>query len=204
MRMLIAAAFLILVGSAQAKVTIVVDKDAQQLTVSVDGEPRYQWPVSTGNPSHETPNGQFQPFRMVLDHRSKEFDDAPMPNSIFFTDRGHAIHGTFSERSLGVPVSHGCVRLSRQNAATLYALVKEQGVRNVTVSVAGSSQTALSHRPAGQRRIVARKAPMDDESDADRPVSYRQTSETLPGRGQRHDIAPAVFAPEAFSSGPAY
>ena len=31
---------------------------------------------------------------MEKDHFSKEWDDAPMPNSIFFTKTGHAIHGS--------------------------------------------------------------------------------------------------------------
>src|SRR6478672_5728662 len=136
------------VGSvAQAKVSILVDKDNQQMTVSVDGVERYHWPVSTGNPSHETPNGSFRTFRMEADHFSKEFDDAPMPHSIFFTKIGHAIHGTFSEGRLGVPVSHGCVRLSRANASTLYALVEKDGVLNTTVTLTGSSQVALARNP---------------------------------------------------------
>ena len=145
-------------SAAQAKVSILVDKDNQQLTVSVDGVTRYQWPVSTGNPSHETPNGSFRTFRMEADHFSKEFDDAPMPHSIFFTKVGHAIHGTFSERSLGVPVSHGCVRLSRANAATLYALVQKEGVLNTTVTLTGSSRVALARNPRGKRNVdVARR-----------------------------------------------
>src|ERR1700742_4719854 len=105
-------------GAAQAKVSITVDKDAQLMTVAVDGVARYHWPVSTGNPSHETPNGTFRTFRMEADHFSKEFDDAPMPHSIFFTKMGHAMHGTDSESKLGIPVSHGWGRLSRANAAT--------------------------------------------------------------------------------------
>ncbi len=47
---------------------------------------------------------------MEADHYSKEWDDAPMPHSIFFTKRGHAIHGTDYARRLGDPASHGCVR----------------------------------------------------------------------------------------------
>ena len=90
-------------GAAQAKVAITVDKDAQQMTVAVDGVERYHWPVSSGLPSHETPNGSFRAFRMEEDHYSKEFDDAPMPHSIFFTKIGHAIHGTDSESRLGTP-----------------------------------------------------------------------------------------------------
>jgi hypothetical protein len=148
-------------GAAQAKIAITVDKNAQLMTVVVDGVQRYQWPVSTGNPSHETPNGSFQTFRMEEDHYSKEFDDAPMPHSIFFTKVGHAIHGTESESRLGTPVSHGCVRLSRANAATLYALVEKDGVLNTTVTLTGSSQIALARNPrirpdtAGARRDPA-------------------------------------------------
>jgi lipoprotein-anchoring transpeptidase ErfK/SrfK len=59
-----------------------------------------------------------------------------MPNSIFFTQRGHAIHGSFDKR-LGKPVSHGCVRLSAGNAAKLYSLVESQGVANTKVLVSG-------------------------------------------------------------------
>src|SRR6201994_5055296 len=134
-------------GTAQAKIAITIDKDAQMMTVAVDGTERYHWPVSSGIPSRETPNGTFRAFRMEAEHFSKEFDDAPMPHSIFFTKIGHAIHGTDSVNRLGSPASHGCVRLSRANAATLYALVEEQGVLNTTVTLTGSAQGALARNP---------------------------------------------------------
>jgi L,D-transpeptidase catalytic domain len=147
-------------SAAEAKVSITVDKSAQLMTVAVDGVDRYQWPVSTGNPSHETPSGSFRTFRMEEDHFSKEFDDAPMPHSIFFTKVGHAIHGTDSEGRLGTPVSHGCVRLSRANAALLYALVEQQGVLNTTVTLTGSSEIALARNPRNRSATaVARRDP---------------------------------------------
>src|SRR5258708_35336118 len=124
-------------GAAQANVSITVDKNAQQMTVAVDGVERYHWPVSTGIPSYETPNGSFRTFRMEEDHYSKEFDAAPMPHSIFFTKIAHAIHGTDSETNLGNPASHGRVRLSRANTTTLHALVQEQRVTNTTVTPTG-------------------------------------------------------------------
>lgn len=145
---------LVVASAAQAKVFVTIDKDAQMMTVAVDGVERYRWAVSTGNPSHETPNGTFRAFRMEEDHYSKEFDDAPMPHSIFFTKIGHAIHGTVSEGRLGTPVSHGCVRLSRAHASTLYALVEEQGVLNTTVTLTGSSVVALARNPRGQQETV--------------------------------------------------
>jgi hypothetical protein len=152
--------FFVASGAAQAKVSITVDKDTQTMNVAVDGVARYQWPVSTGNPSHETPNGNFRAFRMEEDHYSKEFDDAPMPHSIFFTKVGHAIHGTESESRLGSPVSHGCVRLSRANASTLYALVEQQGVLNTMVTLTGSAAVALARNPRTRpATAVARRDP---------------------------------------------
>ncbi len=73
---------------------------------------------------------------MEKDYSSKEWDDAPMPNSIFFTQRGHAIHGSY-DRRLGRPVSHGCVRLNPGNAAKLFSLVERTGVTNTKVVVTG-------------------------------------------------------------------
>ena len=143
----IAGLMLFTAGAAQAKIDITIDKNAQLMTVAVDGIERYHWPVSTGIPSRETPNGSFRAFRMEEDHFSKEFDDAPMPHSIFFTKIGHAIHGTDSEGRLGTPASHGCVRLSKANAATLYAMVERDGVLNTTVTLTGSSQIALARNP---------------------------------------------------------
>ena len=156
----VAALTLFAAGTAQAKVAITVDKDNQQMTVAVDGVETYRWPVSSGLPSYETPNGSFRAFRMEEDHYSKEFDEAPMPHSVFFTKIGHAIHGTDSVNRLGSPASHGCVRLSRENAAKLFALVKEQGVLNTTVTLSGSSQVALARNPRPRgNTAVARRAP---------------------------------------------
>jgi L,D-transpeptidase-like protein len=158
-------------GAAQAKIAITIDKNAQLMTVAVDGVERYQWPVSTGIPSRETPNGTFQTFRMEEDHYSKEFDDAPMPHSIFFTKIGHAIHGTDSENRLGSPASHGCVRLSRANAATLYAMVQKDGVLNTSVTLTGSSQIALARNPRPRAATaVARRAPAPQYDAAGDPV----------------------------------
>jgi hypothetical protein len=76
-----------------------------------------------------------------------------MPYSIFFTKIGHAIHGTYEQRNLGRAVSHGCVRLSVKNAATLWELVKRQKMANTTVVLGGAIPGAGS--PA-----VARSRPM--------------------------------------------
>src|SRR5262249_42830533 len=134
---------------------------------------------------YETPNGSFRTFRMEADHFSKEFDDAPMPHSIFFTKIGHAIHGTQYESRLGTPASHGCVRLSRAHAATLYALVQEQGVLNTTVTLTGSSQIALARNP----RNVARGSSPYEEQAQYQGQTYGQSNGQYQGQyqGQSYD-----------------
>ena len=145
--------------AAQAAVQITIDKSIQQMTVAVDGRPLYHWPVSTGRGAqYDTPNGKFKAFRMEREHFSKEWDDAPMPHSIFFTPKGHAIHGSFDTKHLGTPASHGCVRLLPANAAKLYALVEQEGVTNTTVTLTGVA-------PSGAPAVAKRRVPRSDELD---------------------------------------
>jgi hypothetical protein len=188
----LAGVMLFAAGAAQAKVSILVDKDSQTMTVAVDGVERYQWPVSSGNPSHETPNGSFKAFRMEEDHYSKEFDDAPMPHSIFFTKEGHAIHGTESEGRLGSPVSHGCVRLSRANATTLYALVQQQGVLNTTVTLTGSASVALARNPRSRPAAVARR-------DTNPQYPGSQYAPQYGAAGEPMDITPRQLPPQQYA-----
>ena len=132
-----ALAMLMIAQPARANLLVEIDKAKQRMTITVDGRQLYQWPVATGGIDYDTPNGAFRPFRMQIDHHSDEWDNAPMPYSIFFTTIGNAIHGTYEQRSLGHPVSHGCVRLSLANAATLWGLVKHQKMANTTVVITG-------------------------------------------------------------------
>lgn len=122
--------------AAHATILIQIDKPTQTMTVTVDGKVAYRWYVSTGATSFSTPAGTYKPFRMEVMHYSKEWDNAGMPSSIFFTSRGHAVHGS-NHPGLGTPVSHGCVRLSLTNAATLYQLVGGRGMADTTVIVRG-------------------------------------------------------------------
>jgi lipoprotein-anchoring transpeptidase ErfK/SrfK len=84
---------------------------------------------------------------MEEEHFSDEWDDAPMPYSIFFTPAGHAIHGSEHVKSLGRPASHGCVRLEPANAAILYTLVDEAGMANTIVVVKGGGIKRASREP---------------------------------------------------------
>ncbi len=147
---------------ARADVVITVDKDAQRMSVVVDGTPRYSWPVSTGAAGYDTPSGSFRPFRMERTHFSKEFDDAPMPYATFFTNQGHAIHGTNHVRSLGRAVSHGCVRLSVRNAATLFNLVKSQGMGRTRVVIEGAD-VPMADRGRRGTRLARNRSPYEPD-----------------------------------------
>lgn len=171
-------------GTADAAVQVTIDKNTQTMEVAVDGVHKWTWPVSSGVPSHETPNGTFRAFRMEADHFSKEWDDAPMPHSIFFTKIGHAIHGTDSVKNLGNPASHGCVRLSREHAAELYALVEQQGVLNTTVTLTGSSQIALAR---GRQNINVASAAPTGPAAAQQPLGISPRGVQQPGDDLAND-----------------
>jgi len=191
-----ALAALTATSTARANIMIVIDKSAQKMTVTVDGQERYAWPVSTGRSGYDTPSGEFQPFRMERDHFSREWDDAPMPNSIFFTKIGHAIHGTFETRNLGRPVSHGCVRLAPQNAATLYALVKEEGLFNTRVRLTGDAPqsnepVANRDRSKGNDHATSRTyTSRTNEVDTARPRNVVRNDTTGSGDDETDDAPP--------------
>ncbi len=156
---------------ASANILITIDKSAQQMSVAVDGAQRYVWPVSTGRPGYDTPNGNFKPNRMDADHYSQEWDNAPMPHAIFFDLDGHAIHGFFDVKHLGRAVSHGCVRLSPDHAQTLFNLVKAEGMSETKVVVAGRT-------PGGDNMPVARSHLPLNETVSSRAI------DTPPGYGR--------------------
>src|SRR5659263_251866 len=136
------AALLGPLARAQAGIVVTVDKTAQRLSVSVDGFPRYDWPVSTARWGYRTPNGSYRPQRLARKWFSRKYDWSPMPYSIFF-DGGYAIHGSYEISHLGRPASHGCIRLHPQNAAILFALVKEH-LRDTQIVVTGAAPAARS------------------------------------------------------------
>ena len=123
---------------ALAEVLISVNKSTQQMSVSVDGVPRYRFAVSTGRAGYGTPNGTYHPQRLAASWFSKLYYNSQMPHSIFFHG-GYAIHGSYEINRLGGPASHGCIRLHPANAATLFALVKSEGTAATTIIVSGSN-----------------------------------------------------------------
>ncbi len=123
---IVLSAATLVVGPARAELVIQINRATQRMTVVRDGQPLYQWVVSTGRAGYGTPGGVYAPQRMARSWFSHAYYNSPMPHSIFFSG-GYAIHGSYAIRQLGGPASHGCVRLHPGNAATLYSLVEHAG-----------------------------------------------------------------------------
>jgi L,D-transpeptidase catalytic domain len=93
-----------------------VDLAKNQAWLIHDGEiTRGPVAISHGGQGKETPTGTFKVLWKDEDHKSAEFDDAPMPYSVFFVP-GIAFH----QGSLSVK-SHGCIHLSLASAQKYFA-----------------------------------------------------------------------------------
>jgi hypothetical protein len=92
--------------------------------------------VSTGRPGHITPTGVFTILNKDKDHRSRTYDDAPMPYSERLTWDGVALHAGGLP---GFPESHGCVHLPTRFAQLLF------GVTHVGMTVVIASDRTAPH-----------------------------------------------------------
>ena len=114
-----------------------INLTSQTMTVQAAGKTVHSWKVSSGAPGYATPAGTFKPGWMAQMWHSRQYDDAPMPHSVFFNG-GIAVHATTSIGNLGRAASHGCVRLAPANAATFYSLVTKHGMARTRIVVQGA------------------------------------------------------------------
>jgi lipoprotein-anchoring transpeptidase ErfK/SrfK len=126
---------MLLPGAALAeRVVAHVSIAAQEMKVYHEGRLLYTWPVSTAKAGKITPAGTYEPEFLSRHHRSRRYNNAPMPFAIFY-DGNYAIHGTDQVKRLGNPASHGCVRLHPDNAKILFEMVKAEGMENTRVVI---------------------------------------------------------------------
>ena len=131
----LALALAILPGQALAeRVVARVSISSQTMQVYHEGRLLYTWPVSTAKPGKITPTGTYAPEFLSKNHRSRRYNNAPMPFAIFY-DGHYAIHGTDQINKLGAPASRGCVRLHPDNAKVLFNMVKSEGMENMRVVI---------------------------------------------------------------------
>jgi lipoprotein-anchoring transpeptidase ErfK/SrfK len=117
-----------------AKLIAKVDISTQTMTVIKDGAVRYTWRVSTGRTGFVTPVGQYRAKWASLNHRSRKYDNAPMPYAIFFNG-GYAVHATYDVKRLGRPASHGCIRLHPDHAAEFFEMANSAGLKNTRIEI---------------------------------------------------------------------
>lgn len=75
--------------------------------------------ISSGKAGKDSPVGQFNVLAKEEMHRSKKYDDAPMPWMQRIDDYGIALHAGFNP---GYPASHGCIRLPSAFAKKLFGI----------------------------------------------------------------------------------
>jgi hypothetical protein len=153
--LLVLVAFFTMSSLAHATVRIDIDLSTQTMHIASGGGETYEWPISSGRRGHLTPRGNFRPIALYPMVHSLKYDNAPMPHSIFFLSQ-YAIHATNAVGALGRPASHGCVRLSPANAATLYAMVQSQGaVISIVGAIPGGGAKIAMHHAHHDANVLA-------------------------------------------------
>ncbi len=128
---------------------LVVSVKSQRVALYSNGKLVKEAPVSTGMPTHPTPNGIFSVIQKNRHHRSNIYSGAPMPYMQRLTWSGIALHqGALPGR----PASHGCIRLPEQFANFLWRTTK-LGTR-VVVSREDTAPYDVAHAKLFQPKVV--------------------------------------------------
>jgi L,D-transpeptidase catalytic domain len=100
---------------------LVIDLTRQRALLYRDGVPIAASAISTGSKGRETPTGVFTILQKEVFHRSRTYDNAPMPYMQRLTAKGVAMH---AGNLPGYPASHGCIRLPKGFAKLLYGVTQ--------------------------------------------------------------------------------
>ena len=123
-------------------VLVYVDLGRQRATVYRNGVRIGVSTISSGKDGYETPTGVFTILEKDKDHRSRTYDNAPMPYQQRLTWMGVALH---AGNLPGFPASHGCVRLPMEFARKLFTVTPMGG----TVVIAGGHEDPIKRPAAG-------------------------------------------------------
>lgn len=185
---------------AIAELLVNVSKSQQRVSVMVDGVEAYRWAVSTGRRGYDTPAGNFRPQRLERHWYSRQYEMTPMPWAMFF-HRGYAMHATTEVYNLGRMASHGCVRLRPDNAATLYSLMRRQGMANTRIVVLNGALPALPVVPPSIKPQEPGKEPVKPPAIG---VSTSAAEDVAPVRVAKaavgEEFAAKASMPKAFSA----
>ncbi len=111
---------------AKAEKTIMVSIDQQMMWAFKGDQVVVSSYVSTGRAGFDTPLGTYAILTKIPSQSMEgviggEYYNVPdVPWVMYFTNGGHALHGTYWHNNFGTPMSHGCVNLPMDVAAWLY------------------------------------------------------------------------------------
>jgi hypothetical protein len=123
-------------------ILVYVDLTRQLATVYRNGVRIGVSTISSGRPGYETPTGVFTILEKNVEHRSRKYNDAPMPYQERLTWGGVALHAGGLP---GYPESHGCVHLPLAFSKILFSAMPMGG----TVVIAGGTEDPIKRPAAG-------------------------------------------------------
>ncbi|WP_422375150.1 L,D-transpeptidase [Roseibium sp.] len=124
----------------EAPLHMLVSLDEQQIQVYRGTDLIETSPISSGKRGHSTPTGVFSILEKRRKHFSNLYDNAPMPFMQRLTWSGIALH---VGKLPGYPASHGCIRMPRPFAKSLYSMT-ERGM-HVVVTRGQAQPVSVRH-----------------------------------------------------------
>jgi len=151
-------------------VFMVIDLTRQRVMLYRGGVPIAASTISSGSEGRETPTGVFTILQKEVVHRSRTYDDAPMPYMQRLTAKGVAMH---AGNLPGYPASHGCIRLPNDFAKLLYG-VTELGTPVMITDDEQARKAAEQERMAAEyqstiEELARKKAGL--QADAERALA---------------------------------
>lgn len=131
------------VMEAPGPLNMLVELSQRKLYVAIGKAPIKTFTVAVGTKAHPTPTGLFAVQHIVWNPSWHPPDAAwakgKSPNGpghpdnpmkvvkLFFQEPDYYVHGTDRDDSLGAAASHGCIRMSENDVASLARLVMDRG-----------------------------------------------------------------------------
>jgi lipoprotein-anchoring transpeptidase ErfK/SrfK len=117
-----------LAGVPNGEVWIDINLSTEYMVVYAGSSVVFETYISSGAPGFETPPGTFFinskiPVQTMEGVLGGEYYNVPeVPDVMYFTDVGHAIHGTYWHNNFGTPMSHGCINVPLGLSSYLYEI----------------------------------------------------------------------------------
>ncbi len=115
-------------GTGSGEIWMDINLSTQSMVVYQGDKVLARTYVSTGRPGFDTPTGTYYinrkvPVKDMTGTLGGEYYYVhDVPSVMYFTNRGHAIHGAYWHNNFGYRMSHGCVNLPVSFASWLYSI----------------------------------------------------------------------------------